>query len=607
MECEALQRVLLIDMPFGEIRCPSLALGLFKSRLESEGIGCDVEYLNLLFGRSVGWNNYVWLAPLTSLLAGERMFARVYFGRDIASDAEYFSWASAYITPDETRRLQSMARCVVPFLQTCIANIPWRIYDVIGFTSMFEQNVASLALAYEVKRRFPHKVIVLGGANCEGVMGLTIHRCFPFVDFVCCGEADQSFPELVRRLARGSRVDDVPGIVFRAHGCSVSTRPSGGMADLDALPVPDYADYFRALHAYQAPAWLDPSVLMETSRGCWWGQKTKCTFCGLNGSNARFRSKSPARVLHEITWMVQQYNASYIRAVDNVLGSDYFDTLLPELARRNSGVRFFFEIRPTLRKEQVKMLASAGVGDVQVGIENLSTHVLHLMKKGASSLAGIQTLKWCKQYGIYADWNILFGFAGEQPADYARNLELVQLLTHLDPPSGVGPFRMDRFSTNFDKAAEMGFTDVRPHLVYRFIYPFSEKTLSNLVYFFDYQCQTKIDDGGCAGPLFNEVSAWKTRHDQLSCAQVGDSLVVYDTRPVAIAPQTVLRGIRRNVIEYCDRAHTIDQLCEGLRKENKSEVTAKEIEAVLDELVRNRLMVKEGSWYLSLPVMTHIG
>ena len=179
-------------------------------------------------------------------------------------------------------------------------------------------------------------------------------------------------------------------------------------------------------------------------------------------------------------------------------------------------------------------------------------------------------------------------------------------MTHLNPPGGIGPFRMDRFSTNFEQAAEMGFTDIRPHPVYRFIYPLPEATLSNLVYFFDYKLRTKIDDGGYVSQLSTEVSDWRARQDQLTGAPAGDDLVVYDTRPVAVAPRVSLTGIRKDVIEYCDKARTVDQLQQQLKTEKNTEVEKEEIKEVLEEFVRNKLMIREGSWYLSLPVMAHI-
>ena len=91
------------------------------------------------------------------------------------------------------------------FLRRCVESVDWGAYDVVGFTTTFAQNVASLALARRVKERSPESVVVLGGANCEGEMGLALHRSFPFVDLVCAGEADLTFPRLLTTLRGGRR------------------------------------------------------------------------------------------------------------------------------------------------------------------------------------------------------------------------------------------------------------------------------------------------------------------------------------------------------------------------------------------------------------------
>ena len=45
-------------MPFSAVEYPSLALGLFKSRLRDEGMPCDVVYLNITFAEMLGWSEY---------------------------------------------------------------------------------------------------------------------------------------------------------------------------------------------------------------------------------------------------------------------------------------------------------------------------------------------------------------------------------------------------------------------------------------------------------------------------------------------------------------------------------------------------------------------
>ena len=41
------------------------------------------------------------------------------------------------------------------------------------------------------------------------------------------------------------------------------------------------------------------ALYLEGSRGCWWGQKHPCSFCGLNGRKNVYRYKSAGRLYEE--------------------------------------------------------------------------------------------------------------------------------------------------------------------------------------------------------------------------------------------------------------------------------------------------------------------
>ena len=75
-------------------------------------------------------------------------------------------------------------------------------------------------------------------------------------------------------------------------------------------------------------------IPFESARGCWWGQKHHCVFCGLNGSTMRFRAKSPDRVFAELVHQARRYRSFRFEAVDNILDMGYLTTLLPRAGRR---------------------------------------------------------------------------------------------------------------------------------------------------------------------------------------------------------------------------------------------------------------------------------
>ena len=243
-------RIALINMPFAALDTPSLALGLFKSKLNNLGMDCDVRYLNFDFAEFVGTENYDFVLRLSAVMAGEQLFAKSVFGQQVPTDNEYYRQmlASESMGREVPQRLEQIRPAVTVFLQQCLDSMPWARYDVVGFTTLFEQNLPSLALAKLIKQHWPNKIIVFGGANCEEIMGLTLHRCFPFVDFVCTGEADKTFPELLQRIQYGHPVRNLNGVVSRSASGSEIPGPPEVIDDLNELPIPDYDNYFRRLN-----------------------------------------------------------------------------------------------------------------------------------------------------------------------------------------------------------------------------------------------------------------------------------------------------------------------------------------------------------------------
>ncbi len=567
-------------------------------------MACDVLYLNVLFAQMVGWSAYGVVERSSALLAGEQMFAHDLFGGRIPPDREYQAEVLERVEPKVQQELRHLKAHVPSFLDNCLQRISWDAYDIIGFSSVFEQNLPSLSLARRVKERFPSSIIVFGGANCEGIMGLSLHRCFPFVDYVVTGEADVAFPELVRRLGAGEPVDDLRGVVFRRGSVSVHTGNPQKIVDLDGLPFPDFSDYFDLLERTGAPLG-NRQVVLETARGCWWGEKAQCTFCGLNGEGIAFRAKSPERAVEEIAHLVRTYRPCFVRTVDNMMAPSYYDSFLPRLAAAKLDVDLFYEVRPTLTKEQIGALAKARVTSVQAGIESLNTHILKLMRKGTSALRNVEFLKQCRQAGVYVDWNLLFGFPGEEAEDYESVLELASLITHVDAPSSVGRIRLDRFSPNFERAEELGFTNVRPWSLFKYVYPFDTQTLMDLVYYFDCERAEAVDDRGCLSRLAECVSGWKRRDDRLLAERVNGSIVIHDSRPAGVAGQTVLKGIEADIYEYCDTRRTVAHVEAWLAERGDRNGGTKSPGPLLEKLRAKRLMLEEHGWYLSLALFSN--
>lgn len=603
-------------MPFGPVFSPSIGLSLVRASLEREGVRASIRYFSIRFAELVGQHAYCGIEsgrrPPVNDLAGEWIFSRALFPG--AADVGYVeeilrrrrAWQGTADAPAVSEatiaRVLAARHAVEPFLAWCLDEIAASAPPVVGFTSVFQQHVASLALARRVKEALPGTFILFGGANCEGVMGAETVRQFPFVDAAVSGEGEVIAPEVVRRLLAGRSVDDLPGVRTR--------RSIGGVADgslsnapaapsLDDLPYPDYADYLAEFRASRFDKRWRPTIPFETSRGCWWGAKHHCTFCGLNGASMRYRSKSARRALEELVHLTERHPRCEIQVVDTILDMQYFKTFLPELARRGPRASLMYETKANLKKDQVRLLRDAGVTTIQPGIESFDDDILRLMRKGVSSLQNVQLLKWCKELGVQPLWNVIWGFPGEPPEAYARMAALVRRLSHLPPPMTFEGLRLDRFSPNFDGADALGFADVQPLEPYRHIYPIGDKARGRLAYFFEFSYADGREPAAYARPLVAALRDWRRRHRQsdLFSIALDDRLLIWDFRPGARVPLVELAGIDRSLYLACDQIADVATLAaiEGA-------CAGDAVRRRLDRLTSHGLLIGEHDKYLALAI-----
>ncbi len=453
---------------------------------------------------------------------------------------------------------------------------------IVGFSSTFAQNVASLALAKAIRRRAPASeiVILIGGANCEGPMGEALAANFPFLDHVVSGEADLVIAPLLAAIAAGR---PSPRVI---RGIPVDK--------LDELPIPDFDGYFadRATLSQEWPVQL----AAETSRGCWWGARSHCKFCGLNGETMTYRSKSGDRVVSEIRALRERYGVSRFMMADNILDVRYFQSVFPRLA--GQGLNLFYEVKSNLRKEQLRTMLAAGVTWIQPGVESLSSRVLDLMGKGCTALQNVQMLRWCTELGIKPSWNILYGFPGETLDDYARSAQQIRDLVHIRPPSAAIPIRLDRFSPYFNRFAEEGLANLRPCTPYAFAYagvPESERR--RLAYYFEFDYADGTRPAEYVRDLLEAVEGWDTRYRNGARLAVLDSeRSVYDSRD-GVAELTPLTEADHAIFDLTDSATTMPVLLAGAAHRN---LGAAETMQTLDAWRRRRWLFAEEERFVRL-------
>ena len=613
-------RVALVTMPFSYSKFPSIQLGTLSALLKSQGIAAKTYHFNLQFAHKIGPSLYEILCEKRGLF-GEWLFSSLLF-RDNPKHAQY-PQVFKPLFEDTAREagcsighLEELARTIAPqFLTWTLTSVDWDQYDVVGFTSTFDQNVASLSLAKLIKDVYPEIRIVFGGANFDGEMGLEQFRAFPWIDYVVNGEGEHSFPPLVKRILLKQETDIPPGIVHRQNGAICFTHNEHLVTQFDQAPPPDYDDYFEELADLerQGSTGLNRILLYEGSRGCWWGEKHHCTFCGLNAQAMEFRAKSPAQVATELEYLSSRYDTSRFRLVDNIIDMKYIDGLFGRLAQQHVDLDVFMETKSNLNKRQIQTLAQGGVKCMQPGIESLSHTQLKEMDKGVSPLQNIQCLKWSRYYNIDVSWNILLGFPGETTADYQRQMEIIPSLLHLQPPESTSKLWLERFSPYHKWPERYGIRLTGPGLAYEYVYDARKVDLAKIAYDFEYEIDWKVDPQ-IYDDFVRLVQEWKERYHSpnrpfLFFSKALSYLTVYDGRGDSPTSERFDQP-HAFILEFCnDQPKTFEQIRKSLQ-DQPSSGSDQEIQALVDiisSLQNKHLLYEEGGRYftLALPVNPH--
>lgn len=589
-------------MPFVAEDGPVLGASLIHAASMRAGFESRLHYFNLLCATSMGLEAYREIDRHASWLLGEWLFRSYVFDNAAHNEEEF---VAKVLRPGRASYglIASLSRLrdgIPAFLDRCMDDLDLARLDAVGFSSTYQQNLPSLALAKRIKSSRPDCLLVLGGANADGPMGAALLRNFSFLDAVVCGEGDRSFPEYL-----AAPDQPVAGVLTRDNPRSGDAPPL--VSALDMIPTPDFDDYFKQLRASQVPISREMTHLkIETSRGCWWGEKQHCIFCGLNGSAMTFRRKSLHRIIEEFEGL-RRYPTRSVLVADNILDHKAFRDVIPALAERRLGLRIFFEVKANITTEQVRLLERAGVERIQPGIESLSTRILRIMNKGCRAIENVHLMKSAADAGIALTWNFLCGFPGEEEKDYEEIAALLPALFHLQPPQGLFTVQIHRFAPYHSRPEEMGMGEIRPAVPYFLAYDLPAGELLDLAFFFEpaepQPHAPAIDDVGSL------ITEWRLLASKGAAvlAGVDDSTAVFiiDARIPGKERRHSYHGMKREILVACKSPVLPDELASRLRR-TFGGVDDSAIENAVADLVDQELLLSLDGYLLALPLIREV-
>ncbi len=614
--------IVLVNMPFASLFNPNLAFSQFKAQLTSAGMPCRLLNLNFDFSALIGLKTYEAFARRRGVdtQVGEWFFAKHAWQGAVDMPAEDFislcGVNPAYLAGKEKPLdwLRQVRDDIVPrFMDNSLKKIFQNgVPEVVAFSCLFYQTISSLALARAIKQRNPTVRIIFGGACFHAGMGRELFQKAPWIDAVSLGEADDVVVELFQKLTKGQTPSGLQGIFYRgADGAVQEGPPHQPVSEkiLESVPDPDFDDYTTNLKTSgllkDANARDRIFLPFESSRGCWWGEKKHCTFCGLNADSMSYRQKSAARTRRLFESFIQRYPFRRFFATDNNMPRQFYKDLLPDLGAsplKGSPV-IFYEVKPNITRNEAKTMAGAGVRYTQPGIESLSTPLLTHMRKGCTALQNVYYLKLCRTYFIFPMWNFLVGIPGEKKQDYEAQAELIPKIVHYYPPySGIRLMQLHRFSPYFNEK-EIFTAKIRPRAWYEGLFPKDLIDIDEVAYYFEAEWKHVLgrdqeDYAVILTPILKWIDTWKNEPvlPEL-CYHVLDmgGLELFDTRfgkkgTWKLTPEEA--GIYRAI----DDPVTLETLSTAMG-ENGSHLKLKEI---LDEFVKHGLAIEEAGRYLGL-------
>ena len=174
-------RIALLAMPFYGAERPSIQLGLLKAIAEREGAVCETFHFNLDLAHAIGPEAYRWLSLHRGRITGEWLFSVAAFGDLIdLDDQPYFDAFPEEIAEigvvlaGGPAQLSELRHRILPaYIDRCADSVDWSGYDVVGFTSTFQQNVTFTAHVANASHTPTGSVAFYNGSILLGSISLT--------------------------------------------------------------------------------------------------------------------------------------------------------------------------------------------------------------------------------------------------------------------------------------------------------------------------------------------------------------------------------------------------------------------------------------------------
>lgn len=608
-----LKKLVLVSTPWPLFNRPSIQLGTLKAYLRSQfaDLEVDARHVYLTVAEAVGYKDYQMISERTWI--AETVYGALLYPERLDRIKTMFYRQAVKEPGLKEIDFKILVSEVKNVSKSFINSIDWKEYGIAGFSISLCQLTASLYFIKQIKTRYPDLFIVVGGSTFAGSATRNLFKMFPEIDAVVNGEGERPLSRLVGCLKSSNnrrKISTIPGIITLE---SIKREPLSSfsqMATLSKLPFPDFDNYFDILKSFNPQKTFFPTLPVEISRGCWWqrpledGRSKGCAFCNLNLQWDGYRSKKPKQVVSEIDHLTKKYGTLSIAFTDNLLPLKESTDIFHRLSRLGKDLELFGEIRATTTRFELAAMKNAGMKEVQIGIEALSTRLLKKLNKGTTAIHNIEIMKQCEMLGIVNSSNLILYFPGSDHEDVAETLRNLEFVLPYRPLKSVR-FWLGLGSPVWLDPTAFGLKAVFNHPNYAGIFP-SQICNAMLLMIQGYRGDM-VRQRKLWRPVIRELKSWKKAYAQLhnnlwyepilSFRDGRDFLIIRQKMPKKDPLIHRLEGPSRAIFLFCQHHQTIKKIIDRFPA-----IAADKIESFLRMMVDKKLMFEETDKYLSLAI-----
>ncbi|MFX1376909.1 MAG: B12-binding domain-containing radical SAM protein [Promethearchaeota archaeon] len=308
-----------------------------------------------------------------------------------------------------------------------------RPYKIFGITSLTNTYHLALDLARIIKEQDKNNLVILGGPHVTFMYEEILENDIKnekLIDFICIGEAENSFLKLVKLLISLTsnninsakfelELTSFQGVAFNNSKGNLIVNHGAINTDLESLPLPAR---YKLSHEYYY--YTVANVIVN--RGC----PNQCSFCSRQKLFKKTKIRSINSILSEIRDIISMQTYNYINFYDNInIKREFFRDFCMMFIKNKLNIPWGCELRvDVISNDDGRLLKKAGCKLIATGIESASIEVLQRNFKYQDPTMVRNGIMNLKKYDIPVQAYFVLGLPGETEITFNKTIEYIKKL-----------------------------------------------------------------------------------------------------------------------------------------------------------------------------------